>query len=99
MPYYKGAVRQRGRGLGVAAYAVGRTAIPIIKKYILPTAKRLGKIALTHAAPELIEVATGRSKTKDALKRVATIHRQNTARRRKKHHEEESKHHHTQRST
>ena len=71
MPYFKGAARQRGRGLGTLALAVGRTAYPIFKKFVLPTAKRLGKAALESAAPELLELASGRSKPKASLKRIA----------------------------
>ena len=70
MPYFKGAARQRGRGLGTLALAVGRTAYPIFKKFVLPTAKRLGKAALESAAPELLELASGRSKPKASLKRI-----------------------------
>jgi hypothetical protein len=71
MPYFQGASRQRGKGLGSMAFAVARTALPIFKKFILPAAKRIGKTALEFAAPELLEVIAGRTKPKQALKRVA----------------------------
>ena len=72
MPYYKGVARQRGRGLGAIASTVGRTAFPIFKKFILPAIKSLAPIAAAAAAPELLEVARGRTKPKAAFKRVAT---------------------------
>lgn len=70
-PYYQGAARQRGRGLGSAALVVGRAAIPLFKNFILPTAKRLGKTALEFAIPELLDIVSGETKPKAALKRVA----------------------------
>ena len=78
MPYFQGSARQRGRGLGTLALAVGRTAIPIFKKFILPAAKRMGKIALETAAPELLDIASGYTTPKAAFKRVAktTVKRQ-----------------------
>ena len=43
LPYYKGIERQRGRGLGILAQVVGRTAITFLRKYIVPAAaKRVG---------------------------------------------------------
>ena len=71
MPYYHGAARQRGRGLGSLAIAVGRTAIPLFKKFVLPAAKRLGKTAIEVGAPELLEIVAGNTKPREAIKRVA----------------------------
>ena len=42
LPYYKGIGRQRGRGFGAPAQFIGGTAIPFLKKYIVPAAKRVG---------------------------------------------------------
>ena len=71
MPYFRGTARQRGRGLGSLAFAIGRTALPIMKKYVFTAAKRIGKSIIENAVPELIEVASGRAKPKEALKRAA----------------------------
>ena len=42
LPYYKGIGRQRGRGFGALAQVIGRTAVPFLRKYIVPAAKRVG---------------------------------------------------------
>ena len=42
LPYYKGVGRQRGRGVGALAQVIGRTAIPFLKKYVVPAARRIG---------------------------------------------------------
>ena len=42
IPYYGGVGRQRGRGFGALAQVIGRTAIPFLRKYIVPAAKRMG---------------------------------------------------------
>ena len=39
-PIFRGHARQRGRGFGALAQNLGRTAIPFIKKYIVPAAKK-----------------------------------------------------------
>ena len=41
-PIFRGHARQRGRGFGALAQTHGRTAIPFIKKYIVPAAKIIG---------------------------------------------------------
>ena len=41
-PIFRGHARQRGRGFGALAQTLGRTAIPFIKKYTNPAAKRIG---------------------------------------------------------
>ena len=42
VPYYRGIGRQRGRGFGAPAQVIGRNAIPLLRKYIVPAAKRVG---------------------------------------------------------
>lgn len=67
MPYFKGAARQRGSGFGSLALSVGRVALPIARKFIVPAAKSLGKELVSQAVPELLQVAKG----KKSLKRAA----------------------------
>ena len=69
--FYKGTPRQRGRGLGALAGTIARTAFRIFRKYVLPTAKKLGKDVIEAALPELGEVIAGRSSIRKATKRAA----------------------------
>ena len=71
LEYFKGTPQQRGRGLGAVAGKIARTAFPIFRKYVLPTAKKIGKDALEAALPELGEVIAGRSLIKKATKQTA----------------------------
>ena len=70
IPYYRGVGRQRGRGFGALAQVIGRTAIPFLRKYIVPAAKRVGADLLEFAAPEIGEVISGRKSFKTAAKSV-----------------------------
>ena len=70
IPYYRGVGRQRGRGFGALAQVIGRTAIPFLRKYIVPAAKRVGADLLEFAVPEIAEVVSGRKNIKSAAKSV-----------------------------
>ena len=70
IPYYRGVGRQRGRGFGALAQVIGRTAIPFLRKYIVPAAKRIGADLLEFAAPEIGEDISGRKSFKSAAKSV-----------------------------
>ena len=70
IPYYTGVGRQRGRGFGALAQVIGRTAIPFLRKYIVPAAKRVGADLLEFAVPEIAEVVSGRKNIKSAAKCV-----------------------------
>ena len=47
---------------------IGRVALPLPQKFIIPAAKRIGKELLVQAAPELINIATKKKTPKQALK-------------------------------
>ena len=49
---------------------IGRTAIPLLRKYIVPAAKRVGADLLESAMPESAEVVSGRKNIKTAAKKV-----------------------------
>ena len=70
IPYYRGIGRQRGRGFGALAQVIGRTAIPFLRKYIVPAAKRVGADLLELAAPEIGNVITGKKDFKSVAKSV-----------------------------
>ena len=68
MPHFSGHYRQRGSGFGALAMGIGRVALPLARKFIVPAAKRIGKELLVQAAPELIDIATRKKTPKQALK-------------------------------
>ena len=70
IPYYRGVGRQRGRGFSALAQVIGRTAIPFLRKYIVPAAKRVGADLLEFAVPEIAEVVSSRKNIKTAAKSV-----------------------------
>ena len=60
-----GPARRMGAGAGgVGAFAkrMGRVAIPIVREYILPVAKQVGKKLLEAAIPEVSQVLAGRKR-------------------------------------
>ena len=71
MPYYHGYARQRGHGIGSVALTMGRVALPLLKNYVLPAAKRIGRDLIEAAIPEVIDVIAGKTTAKSALKRTA----------------------------
>ena len=70
IPYYRAVGRQRGRGFGALAQVIGRTAIPFLRKYIVPAAKRVGADLLEFGTPEIGEVISGRKTFKSAARSV-----------------------------
>ena len=66
LPYFRGYSRQRGRGFGALAQTIGRTAIPFLRRYVVPAAKRVGADLIELAAPEIGNVLAGRKKFKSA---------------------------------
>ena len=64
LSYFRGYSRQRGRGFGALAQTIGRTAIPFLRRYVVPAAKRVGADLLDIAAPEIGNVLTGEKKFK-----------------------------------
>ena len=70
IPYYRAVGRQRGRGFGSLAQVIGRTAIPFLRKYIVPAAKPIGADMLEFAASEIGEVISSRISFKSAAESV-----------------------------
>ena len=42
LPYFLGYTRERGGGFGALAQTIGRTAIPLLRRNVVPAAKRVG---------------------------------------------------------
>ena len=61
--FYRGIGRQRGRGFGSLEQIIGRTAIPFLRKHVVPDAKR-GGADLLKFAPEIAKVKSGRKNIK-----------------------------------
>ena len=70
LTYYKGMGRQRGRGFGALAQVIGGTAIPPLRKHIVPAAKRVGADLLAFAVPDVADIASGKKIFKTAAKSV-----------------------------
>ena len=66
LPYYKDIGRQKGRGFGDLAQVIGRTAIPFLRKFIVPAAKRVAVDLLNFAVPEIAHVVSGKKTFKTA---------------------------------
>ena len=52
IPFYRGVGRQRGRGYSALAQVFGKTAIPILRKHIVPASKLVGADLLEFAVPK-----------------------------------------------
>ena len=71
LPHFSGHYRQRGIGFGALAAGNGRVAIPFARRVSLPAAKKLCRVLLMSAAPELIDVAMKKKSPKQALKTLS----------------------------
>ena len=74
---FHGPARQFGSG-GMDAFAMrmGRVAMPLMKKYVLPGAKEFGRNLVSSFVPELANIVSGKKRTRktvpDILKNSAT---------------------------
>ena len=62
LPYFRRYSRQSGRGFGDLSQTIGRTAIPFLRRYVVPAAKRVGADLIELAALEIGNVLAGRKK-------------------------------------
>ena len=60
LPYFRGYARQKGREFGALAQTIGRTAIPFLRRYVVPAAKRVRADLTEMAIPEIGIVLTGK---------------------------------------
>ena len=70
-PTFHGPARQFGSG-GMDAFAMrmGRVAMPLMKKYILPVAKEFGSNLVSSFVPELANIVSGKKRTRKAVREV-----------------------------
>ena len=68
LPHFSGHYRQRGSGFGFLAAGIGRVALPLARRFILPTAKRIGKELLKQSIPEILDVVGKRKSPKQSIK-------------------------------
>ena len=73
LPHFSGHYRQRGSGFGALAAGIGRVALPLARRFILPAAKRIGRELLKQGVPELVEDVVSKKKSpKQALKNTVS---------------------------
>ena len=68
LSHFSGYYRQRGSGFGALARGIGRFALPLAKKYLLPAAKTIGKELIAQGTPEIMEVFKKRKTPRKAIK-------------------------------
>ena len=56
LSHFSGHYRKRGSGFGALAAGIGRVALPLARRFILPTAKRIGKELLKQIVQEILDV-------------------------------------------
>ena len=74
---YRGIGRQRWRGFGALSQVIRRSALPLLRNYIVPAAKRLDADWLRYAVPEIAEVVSGRKNIQTDAKRLGRQTREN----------------------
>lgn len=69
LPYFAGAARQRGSGLGALAASVLPLALPIFRNVLFPAAKKFAKNLAVEAIPQVNDALHGKTTFKKAVKR------------------------------
>ena len=72
LPHFSGHYRKRGSGFGALAAGIGRVALPLARRFILPAAKRIGRELLKQGVPELVDVVSKKKSPKQALKNTVS---------------------------
>ena len=68
LPHFSGHYRQRGIGFGALAAGIGRVPLPLALRFILPTAKRIGKELLKQSVPEILDVVGNKKSPRQTIK-------------------------------
>lgn len=69
LPYFAGAARQRGSGLGALAASIIPLALPLFRNVLFPTAKKFAKNLAVEALPHVGDAIHGKTSFKKAAKR------------------------------
>ena len=67
LPHFSRHYRQRGSGFEALAAGIGRVALPLARRFILPTAKRIVRGLLKQGVPGLVDIVS-KKVTKQASK-------------------------------
>ena len=70
LPYFAGAARQRGSGLGSLAASILPFAVPLLKNVLFPAAKTFAKNVAVEALPNIDDALQGKTSIKKAAKRT-----------------------------
>ena len=54
-------------GMGAFAMGMGRVAMPLVKKYVLPVAKEFGKNLVSSFVPEISNIISGKKRPRKAV--------------------------------
>ena len=69
LPHFSGYFRQRRSEFGALAAGIGRVALPLDRRFILPTKTRIGRELLKQGVPELV---SKKKSPKQALKNTVS---------------------------
>ena len=72
LPHFSGQYKQRGSGFGALAAGIGFVALPLARRFTLPTAKGIGREPLKQDIPELVDVVSNKKSPKQALKNTVS---------------------------
>ena len=68
LTHFSGNYRQRGSEIGALAAGIERVALPLARRFVLSTAKRIGKELLKQSVQEILDVVGGKKSPKQAFK-------------------------------
>ena len=71
-PHFSGYYRQWGSEFGALAAGIGRVALPLARRFILPTTKCIGRELLNQGVPELVDAVSKKTSPKQALKNTVS---------------------------
>ena len=72
LPHFSLHYRHRGSGFGALAAGIGRVALPLTRRFILPSAKGIGRELLKQGVPELVDLVSKKKSPKQSLKNTVS---------------------------